>query len=46
MDETPIKAAAALGGSAESWLGMQAAYNLWHAAKKRRPKIEKIERAH
>jgi len=44
--ETPIKAAAALGGSAESWLGMQAAYDLWHAAKKRRPKIEKIERAH
>jgi plasmid maintenance system antidote protein VapI len=25
---------------------MQAAYHLWHAAKKRRPKIEKIKRAH
>jgi addiction module HigA family antidote len=43
--ELAIRLAAALGGSAESWLSMQAAYDLWHAAKKRRPKIEKIERA-
>jgi addiction module HigA family antidote len=41
--ELAIRLAAALGGSAESWLSMQAAYDLWHAAKKRRPKIAKIE---
>lgn len=40
--ELAIRLAAALGGSAESWLSMQAAYDLWHAAKKRRPKIEKM----
>ena len=37
--EMAIRLAAALGGSAESWLSMQAAYDLWHASKKRRPKI-------
>jgi addiction module HigA family antidote len=41
--ELAIRLAAALGGSAESWLRMQLAYDLWHAAKKRRPKIVKIE---
>jgi addiction module HigA family antidote len=44
--ELAIRLAAALGGSAESWLSMQAAYDLWHAGKKRRPKIKKIGRAH
>jgi addiction module HigA family antidote len=44
--ELAIRLAAALGGSPESWLSMQAAYDLWHAGKKRRPKIQKIERAH
>lgn len=44
--ELAIRLAAALGGSAESWLSMQAAYDLWHAAKKRRPKIRKIEGAY
>lgn len=34
-----LRLAAALGGSAESWLRMQASYDLWHAAKKRRPKV-------
>jgi antitoxin HigA-1 len=34
-----LRLAAALGGSAESWLQMQAAYDLWQAAKKRRPKV-------
>ena len=34
-----LRLAAALGGSAESWLRMQAAYDLWQAAKKRRPKV-------
>ena len=37
--ELAIRLAAALGGSAESWLQMQAAYDLWRAAKKRRPRI-------
>ncbi|MGH8280172.1 MAG: HigA family addiction module antitoxin [Gammaproteobacteria bacterium] len=27
--------------SAESWLRMQAAYDLWHASRKRRPRIKK-----
>ena len=34
-----LRLSAALGGSAESWLQMQAAFDLWHAAKKRRPKV-------
>lgn len=37
--ELAIRLAAALGGSAESWLQMQVSYDLWHAQKKRRPKI-------
>lgn len=37
--ELAIRLAAALGGSAESWLQMQVAYDLWQAQKKRRPKI-------
>ena len=40
-----LRLAAALGGSAESWLQMQAAYDLWHAAKKRRPKVQLLKRA-
>ena len=40
--ELAIRLAAALGGSAESWLNMQVAYDLWHAEKKRRPKIERL----
>jgi plasmid maintenance system antidote protein VapI len=32
-----------LGGSAEVWLRMQVAYDLWHAAKKKRPKIARAE---
>jgi addiction module HigA family antidote len=39
-----LRLAAALGGSAESWLQMQAAYDLWHAAKKRR-KVEPLKLA-
>ena len=31
--EVAIRLAAALGGSAESWLRMQLTYDLWHAAK-------------
>jgi antitoxin HigA-1 len=40
--ELAIRLAAALRGSAESWLRMQLMYDLWHAQKKRRPKIEPI----
>jgi addiction module HigA family antidote len=43
--EMAIRFAAALGGSAESWLRMQAAYDLWHASKKRRPKIAPLKLA-
>ncbi|MBM0108071.1 HigA family addiction module antidote protein [Steroidobacter sp. S1-65] len=41
--ELAIRLAAALGGSAETWMRMQVAYDLWHAQKKRRPKIRPIE---
>lgn len=34
-----LRFAAALGGSAESWLQMQATYDLWQAAKKPRPRV-------
>jgi addiction module HigA family antidote len=43
--ELAIRLAAALGGSAESWLKMQMAYDLWHAQKKRRPKIQRLRSA-
>lgn len=41
--ELAIRLAAALGGSAETWLRMQVAYDLWQVQKKRRPKIRPIE---
>ena len=41
--ELAIRLAAALGGSAESWLRMQVSYDLWQAQRKRRPKIERLE---
>lgn len=43
--EMAIRLAAALGGSAESWLRMQAAYDLWRASRKRRPKIAPLKLA-
>lgn len=43
--ELAIRLAAALGGSAESWLTMQLAYDLARAEKKRRPRIERIQEA-
>lgn len=43
--EMAIRLAAALGGSAESWLRMQATYDLWQASKKRRPKIVPLKLA-
>ena len=38
-----LRLAAALGGSAESWLQMQAAYDLWHAAKGRRLNVKRLK---
>jgi addiction module HigA family antidote len=38
--EMAIRLSQWLGGSAESWLHMQASYDLWQAAKQRRPKIK------
>jgi addiction module HigA family antidote len=32
--ETALKLAAAFGGSAQAWLNMQSAYDLWHAARR------------
>jgi len=43
--ELAIRLAAALGGSAESWLTMQATYDLWQAERKRRPRIEPLGEA-
>jgi addiction module HigA family antidote len=43
--ELAIRLAAALGGSAESWLNMQVSYDLWQAQKRRRPKIERLREA-
>lgn len=43
--EMAIRLAQWLGGSAESWLRMQAAYDLWQAEKRRRPKIRRVQRA-
>ena len=40
-----LRLAAALGGSAESWLQMQVAYDLWHAAKKHRAKVQPLKLA-
>lgn len=40
--ELAIRLAAALGGSAESWLTMQLAYDLARAQRKRRPYIERL----
>jgi antitoxin HigA-1 len=37
-----LRLAAALGGSAESWLRMQAAYDLWKASRKGLPKVEPV----
>ena len=44
--EMAIRLAAALGGSAESWLQMQSAYDLWQASKRRRPKIARLKGVH
>jgi antitoxin HigA-1 len=41
--ELAIRLAAALGGSAESWLRMQVSYDLRQAQRRRRPKIRPLE---
>lgn len=43
--EMAIRLAQWLGGSSESWLYMQAAYDLWQASKRSRPKITPISTA-
>lgn len=40
-----LRLAAALGGSAESWLSMQAAYDLWQAQKKGPIKVQPLKLA-
>ena len=37
-----LRLAEALGGSPESWLHMQVAYDLWRASKRRRPGIRAV----
>jgi antitoxin HigA-1 len=38
-----LRLSEALGGRAELWLHMQAAYDLWQASKKSRPKVEALK---
>src|SRR5258706_3927128 len=38
-----LRFADALGGSAESWLRLQASYDLWQASRKPRPKIALVK---
>ncbi len=40
-----LRLSASLGGSAESWLRMQSAYDLWQASRKPRPKVKKVKLA-
>lgn len=40
-----LRLADALGGSAESWLRLQASYDLWQASRRPRPKVEPIKLA-
>jgi addiction module HigA family antidote len=40
--ELAIRLAALMNVSAQSWLAMQAAYDLWQIRNKRRPKIERL----
>jgi addiction module HigA family antidote len=40
--ELAIRLEAALGTSAQTWVGMQSAYDLWQARKKRHPKIQRM----
>jgi len=42
--EMALRLSDALGGSPESWLHMQVAYDLWHASRRRRPRIRPVTR--
>jgi antitoxin HigA-1 len=39
-----LRLADALGGSPESWLHMQVAFDLWRASKRRRPRVRPVSR--
>ena len=41
--ELALRLAAALGGEAESWLQMQASYDLWQARQKPLPTIPRLD---
>ena len=41
-----LRLEAALGASAEMWVGMQVKYELWEASKNKRPKIIPFENMH
>ena len=40
-----LRLADALGTSAETWTGMQSAYDLWRAKRKKRPKVKTLLKA-
>ena len=40
-----LRLADALGTSAETWTGMQSAYDLWQAKRKKRPKVKTLLKA-
>jgi addiction module HigA family antidote len=41
-----LRLEAALGASAEMWVGMQVKYELWMASKNKRPKVIPFEKQH
>ncbi|TAL53824.1 HigA family addiction module antitoxin [Pandoraea sp.] len=41
-----LRLEAALGTSAEMWLGLQTDYDLWQASQKPRPRVEALVAAH
>ncbi len=40
--EMALRLSDAFGTSPELWIGLQSQYDLWHASKKRRPKIKRL----
>jgi antitoxin HigA-1 len=43
--EMALRFSEAFGNQPYMWLGMQQQYDLWHASRRKRPKIEKFPRA-
>jgi addiction module HigA family antidote len=43
--EMAVRLAAALGGTAATWLHLQVAYDLWHAQRVLKRQVAKIERS-